>query len=77
MDPKVNIDCLIPRDDIDVHNSNIQFDLVESIASSRDTFHLLSFTPHDILYLDLFNQISPPVIYLDTFDSQFVGSHVN
>lgn len=41
MESEVNIDPLIPPYDIDMHNSNIEFDFIESIDSLMDTFHPL------------------------------------
>lgn len=72
MELEVKIDALIPLDDIDVNNSNLEFYLIE-----KDTFHPLSVTHNDPLYLDSLNQSTPSVISPDTFDSQFVSSHGN
>lgn len=77
MELAVNINPLIPPNEIDVHDSNHESKCIESIVSSRDTCHHLSGTSHGSLCLDSLNQSTPLVISSHTFNSQFFGSHGN
>lgn len=56
---------------IDVHNSNLQSDMIQSIASTRDSFYPLSFTYHDPLYTDSLNQFVPPTSSSESLDFLF------
>lgn len=75
MDPTVKVDPLISQGDINMHNLNIESNLVESVTSSRDICHPLSFTPHVYLYIYLFNQSDPSPFSSDTLDSHVSGSN--
>lgn len=68
MEPKVNIDPLVPKD-----HRNIESDTIKSVISSRDIYHPLLFRSHDPLYLDSLNQSAPPASPSDNFNSQFAG----
>lgn len=74
MEPNVNIDPLIPRDDINVYSLNPESDLIKSITSSRDSFHHLSFTPRDSMDLELLYQSIMLAIALNPLYFQYVGS---
>lgn len=55
IEPNDKVNPLVSQFDINAHNINIEYDSIQNIASSRDTFQLLSFTTHGSLYLDSLN----------------------
>lgn len=75
MEPKVNIDPFIPPNEIDVHSIDIESDMIETLVSSRDKCNHLSYTSHGFLYLDSLNNSTPPIGFVNTLDSQFVGQN--
>lgn len=77
MEPEVKIDPLIPMNDIDMHNSNLESDLIESIVSSRDTFHPPWSTFHGPMCLVSLDRFVPPTSSSNILYSQFVGPHAD
>lgn len=62
--------AFIPQDDIDMHNLNLEFYLIESVSYLRDTSHPPSSKFHGPLYLDSLNQSASPSISSNTLDFQ-------
>jgi len=77
MEPEENIDPLIHQYDINVHNLNLDYDSIESIAFSTYTFQTLLFTPHGSLLIYFLDQPIPSPFASDALDFQFVGPNGN
>lgn len=67
--PKVKAHPLTFQDDINTHNFNLESNLIDSMASSRDMFHPLSSHSHNPLPLYFIDQSLS-----NSFDSQFANS---